>query len=256
MTTAEPITEPETWTHAQARHFYDLLSDQINEWQGIPVPLGDDLPLRLCPGHPLQGFFPSPDNEIQIIVGGPVDLDDAERVVNSWYDGKRNRDVYIFRKSDGRAFAVASPRAPDRSMDRLDLWLRTLGASDAWGIGAEVKAMEKLQGIVSDRQFQHYVLTGSFLETSPRSNITYLFRRLRPTVALTPRRPWWRGRSENMHVLAVLCMHPIGYYDKSWAGCMVPSDDVIAHLLSMRSDEAYFWRKANQHDAASPEAGL
>ena len=59
-----------------------------------------------------------------------------------------------------------------------------------------------------------------------------------------------------MRVVAVLCLHPIGYYENTWAGCLVPSDDVIAHLTMMRADEAHYWSKANQHDPASPEAGL
>ena len=140
-------------------------------------------------------------------------------------------------------------------MDRLRLWLCTLGASDAWDIDAEIKAMEKLAGMLSERQWRHYCLTGSFLETSSRSRLTYVFRRSRPTVVLTPRSKWWRPTDE-MRCLAVLCLHPVGYYDQTWAGCMVPSDDVIAHLLSMRGDEAYFWRKANQHPPSAPEAGL
>ena len=59
-----------------------------------------------------------------------------------------------------------------------------------------------------------------------------------------------------MRCLAVLCLHPIGYYANSWAGCMVPSDDVIAALAMMRGDEAMFWGKAVKHEPHEPEAGL
>jgi len=270
----DEIPDVEDWSLADWRDAMDVLSDDVGEYQGIPVPVAD-MAVRLCPGHPLADLYDPPEPEIRIIVGGPnhdgIDpdsddlagdivrkclVDDDERIVNVWYDGKRNRDVYIFQRSNGRAFACTNARAPDRSMDRLNLALSTLGASDAWSLAAEARAVEKLQTHVTDRQLRHYLLTGSFLETSPRSRLTYVFRRLRPTVALTPRWPWFRPRGDTMRCLAVLCLHPIGYYDKSWAGCMVPTDDVIAHLLLMRGDEAGFWRQANQHDPAAPEAGL
>ena len=253
---ADDVETVEGWSHEEARYFYDKLSDRLSDWQGVPVPLGEELPLRLHDRHPLARLLRANDVEMRVVVGGP-DVDDPdERLLNEWYDGARNRDVLIFRRGNGRAFALTHPRAPDRSMERLTMWLNTLGASDAWDLDAEYRAREKLRGLLSDRQWRHYDLTGSFLETSPRSQLTYLFRRLRPTVVLTPRWKWWRRHGETMRVLAVLCLHPIGYYDRSWGGCMVPSDDVIAHLLSMRADEAYFWRKANQHEPWRPEAGL
>ena len=90
-----------------------------------------------------------------------------------------------------------------------------------------------------------------FLEKSERSGVTYLFRKLRPTVALRPCRD-----GDGMRVLAALCLHPIGYYDGSWAGAMCPTDDVVAHLMLMRGDEVMFWRRSNQHPADRPEAGL
>ena len=140
-------------------------------------------------------------------------------------------------------------------MDRLTFWLHTLGASDAWDVEAEAKARVKLRGMLSERQWRHYDLTGTFLETSKRSGVMYMFRRSRPTIALT-----LRGRdgktAEWVRCLAVLCMHPIGYYQRTWAGCLVPSDDVIAHLLLCRHDEAGYWGQCNQHGSTSPEAGL
>ena len=42
----------------------------------------------------------------------------------------------------------------------------------------------------------------------------------------------------------------------SWAGAMVPTDDVIAHLSLMRGDEHMFWKRCNQHPSWRPEAGL
>jgi hypothetical protein len=105
-----------------------------------------------------------------------------------------------------------------------------------------------------------YTCTGQFLETSKRSGLTYLFRRLRPTVVLTG-----QGASSDqftgevtpgMRILTCLCLHPIAYYANSYCGAMVPTDDVIAHLLYMRADEHLYWRRANHHTAGSVLAGL
>lgn len=240
------------------RKLFDLVAERDDDWQGVPVHI-PGLPLRLHDRHPLADGYRSIEGVgIDMLVGGPSLADDEdEECVNRWYSHKRNADVYVFhRKPSGRAFALAAPRSPDGSMDRFLYWMNTLGASDAWQLDAEHKAREKLRSLCTERQWRHYDLTGSFLETSARSNLTYLFRRLRPTVALSPRWPWWREPIDSMRMLAVLCMHPIGHYEASWAGCMVPTDDVIAHLVYMRGDEAGFWKAANQHEPRSPEAGL
>lgn len=63
-------------------------------------------------------------------------------------------------------------------------------------------------------------------------------------------------RTSEARILCALCLHPIAYYSKSWAGAMTPTDDVCAHLMMMRSDEHLFWRRANQHAPWRPEAGL
>ena len=109
--------------------------------------------------------------------------------------------------------------------------------------------------MVSHRQFKHYMMTGMFVERSKRSGVTYLFRRLKPTVALAAR-PGLPETGANMKILCCLCMHPIAYYAESWAGAMVPTDDVIAHLMLMRADERLFWARSNQHPPYRPEAGL
>ena len=264
-------SEPISW-HAYRRGF-DLASDDKQDWQGIPVFL-PGMPVVLHDRHPLAKAYrelstsetpwPTPPAG-QVAVErtcstAAVDEGD-ERIVNHWRSRVRQVDVYVCRRaSTGRATVITIPFSPDRSMDRLKLWLSTLGASDAWDLGAEARAIEKLAKMVTDRQLRHYTLTGSFLEHSTRSDLHYLFRRSRPTVALSAR--WWSWATsgpkaiESARCLAVLCLHPIGYYEDSWAGCMVPTDDVIAHLCLMRADEAGFWKAANQHDAASPEAGL
>lgn len=247
----------DTWTQADVRAFFDRISENIEEWQGLPVMLGPDQPLVLAQGHPLRKLYAELHQaemvDVDLIVSSKP-IPDDEEIVNSWFCRARQVQVYVAR-SKGRYYAIPVPRSPDRSMDRLALWLQTIGAADAWDLEAEQRARDTLRGMLTARQWMHYDLTGSFLETSPRSRLTYLFRRLRPTVALSPRQKDGRDDGE-MRCLAVLCMHPIGYYARSWGGAMVPSDDVIAHLAWMRGDEAGYWRQANQHAAASPEAGL
>jgi hypothetical protein len=133
--------------------------------------------------------------------------------------------------------------------NKLTMEISTLGCSFAWGIEQESNALKLLGTLVRHVAFKQYLLTGMFLETSKRSGVHYLFRKLRPTVAIHER----QGR---LAIMAALCMHPIAYYSGSWAGAMCPTDDVIAHLMLMRGDEAMFWRRCNQHAAHQPEAGL
>ena len=128
--------------------------------------------------------------------------------------------------------------------------LDTLRASDAWNIQAEWTALDSLSKLIAPRQFQQYVLTGTFLEHSKRSNVHYMFRKSRPTVALGT------TRDGGLKILACLCLHPIGHYAGSFAGCLVPTDDVIAHVTLMRGDEHKFWGKANQHPSYALESGI
>ena len=198
------------------------------EWCGYPMPI-DKLKLIVEKRHPL----------FKSMNGCHIDTPDPEPTV-------RQR---------------AAARAGDRKVNLAEIlawerWSHTMNtlavaAQECWSIDAEFRAMTKLKEMTTDQAFKCYVLSGTFLETSQRSNIIYLFRKLRPTIAMRPA----QGRG-NVVPIATLCLHPIGYYDKSWAGALVPTDDVIAHLTLMRGDEHGFWKKANQHPMGSASAGL
>lgn len=164
---------------------------------------------------------------------------------NTFWSRRLRSDVVIYEQG-GRIRWGIVPGVHHFSHD-----LRTLGCADAWGLEQEERALAALADLVSERQLRQYLLTGMFLETSPRSQVSYCFRRLRPTVALRPNRD-----GSEMRILAALCLHPIGYYRDSWAGAMCPTDDVIAHLMLMRGDEPRFWKWANQIRPHRPEAGL
>jgi hypothetical protein len=152
----------------------------------------------------------------------------------------------VIERPDGKVVGNWRP-----SFNHLGYQLQTIGASFAWGLEQEQRALQLLGTMIRHHTMKHYVLTGQFLEESPRSGVTYLFRRLRPTIALAPSRGEPEGR-----VLAALCMHPIAYYHGTWGGAMCPTDDVIAHLALMRADERLFWKRCNQHPPNRPEAGL
>lgn len=163
-------------------------------------------------------------------------------VVNSWWSNRlRARIAIAIDRETGKYWW--GPMAG--SANQGTAILNTIGACDAWGLEQEQKALQTLGGLVRHHQMKQYVMTGMFIESSATSGVFYVFRRLKPTIAMRP-----------PHILACLCMHPIGYYEESWAGCMCPTDDVIAHLLLMRGDEHMFWRRCEQHSPQHPSAGL
>ena len=198
----------------------------------------DDQTLVVEPRYPnaelLSAIAPEPDGAV------PDDV----TVRNVFYSWRWKCDIAIW-DDDGRIQWGRIPKVHHLSND-----LQTLGCADAWGIEQESRALQTLGTLVAHRQFKQYLLTGMFLESSARSGVVYLFRRLKPTVALT------MNKGKNIEVLCALCLHPIAYYRDSWAGAMCPTDDVIAHLMLMRGDEVMFWRRASQHPAYRPEAGL
>lgn len=162
---------------------------------------------------------------------------------NRFHSHIKGRDIYIFEQGGRIDWGT------ETTVNHGDMELKTLGCADAWGIEQESRAVNLLATLVGHRAFKQYMLTGMFLESSPRSGVAYLFRRLRPTLALST-------REEEVRILCALCMHPVAYYSGSWAGAMCPTDDVIAHLMLMRGDEVMFWRRCNQHPPWRPEAGL
>ena len=170
-------------------------------------------------------------------------MDSGIEEVNLWWSDRLQADILVYHER-GRAKAFIF------KFDRFANLARTIGASIVWPMDAELKAREKLYGLIGDYKARQYELTGAFLETSPRSKVTYVFRRGRPTLAV---RPDGKGGTR---VIAGLCQHVIGYYQKTWAGVLTPSDEVIAALVWMRGDEKNFWKICNQHPATDPQCGL
>ena len=192
----------------------------------------------------VEKSYPMAD-ELMAIESAAEPDDSPVKVRNRFWSTRHRVEVVIF-EHEGRIRWAALSRS------RLGLAFGTLAGSVAWGLEQESAALHLLGGMVKHAQFKQYLLTGMFLETSRRSGLTYLFRKLRPTVVIDGR----DKDAASCRVLAALCLHPIAYYEDSWAGAMCPTDDVVAHLSLMRGDEVMFWRRANQHPPWRPEAGL
>lgn len=215
------------------------LATERREWAGMPLPLGDDYPMTVEPTYPraeeLMAFGRKPEEEIP----------DGVKLRNTFWSWKYRSEVMVW-EEDGKVRWGPIPGA-----NQIGLLMHTLGASDAWGIEQESNAINTLGTLLRHRQFKQYLLTGSFMERSARSHVSYLFRRLRPTIAIST-----RNGTANAEALCALCLHPIAYYEGSFAGAMCPTDDVISHLMLMRGDEAMYWRRANQHPIHRKEAGV
>ncbi len=224
---------------AALRNGLRRVASERDDYAGIPMPLTD---LRLI----IEPTYPNADKLAEIGQEHAEAQPTNVKVRNRWWSSRYRADVYVY-EEDGKIAVAALP-----AFHGLSFAINTLGASSAWGIEQESNALQTLGTMLDHRRFKQYLLTGMFLETSKRSGVTYLFRKLRPTVAIAPD----KGGDTERTILCALCMHPIAYYEGSWGGAMTPSDDVIAHLALMRSDEPMFWRRCNQHPPNRPQAGL
>lgn len=223
------------------RFIMNEIAKDKDEFCGLPTPImGQKLILE--PRHPYA-------QKMNEILAPETENDDGGlSLINVFYSHAKRCDIYIWRDADGKIGWGLDP-----AIHHLGCDLSTMGCSPAWSVEAEIKAMKLLRTLIPKHLFEMYFLTGMFLERSKRSQVTYIFRRLKPTVALKA----FRGDSnKSAEILCCLCLHPLGYYAESWAGALCPTDDVIGHLLLMRGDEKMYWRRANQISAHRPNAGL
>lgn len=240
----EALAAVDTWD--PARRQMHRLAQASGNWAGIPMPVGD-LDLVIEPNFPSADKLMELGSQAPRRSEGPLPAD--FKIRNSFWSKSWRCRILVWEEGGKICWG------PGSLPSQVDEILSTLGASFAWGIEQEQKALKLLGTLIRHHTFKCYLLTGSFLEKSERSGLTYLFRKLRPTVALTDRNK--RGQPcDRMRILAALCLHPIGYYQGSWAGAMCPTDDVVAHLMMMRGDEPKFWARSNQHAPSRPEAGL
>lgn len=219
------------------------------EWAGMPIPV-KGMRMIIAEGYPFresmaETFMPEPF----VHKCRNSDVDETTSLRNEWHSYRDGKLLSIWHDSKGYFFTHG------RRQNCGTMLIDTIGAARSWDFEAELRAQETLKRHLTEWAYQCYIMTGSFLETSPRSHITYVFRRLRPTLALTAR-PNRHGKDVGMRFLASLCLHPVGFWDGTWAGCLTATDDVLSHLLLMRGCEAKFWARANQHEVYEPEAGV
>ena len=254
-----------------SRRINQLVTERDGEWCGLPMPL-PGLGLVLEDRHPwaerigeMQRIIDGEPPPAASAAHGPGDETAGWRVINSW----RGRDpggipglVVLMRHEDGRIRWGLDPDAPKRN----SMLFGPLQTFDAWNLETECAAIDRLATLVTERQFKAYVLTGSFIWSSKRSDLSYIFRRCRPTIAMSPRggrasyfKPSRREELDEageMVIVACLCLHPIGYYRETFGGAMTPTDDVIAHYLMARGDESLYWKRALHHSPLDPASGL
>lgn len=234
-----------TAAYTNLAHRVSEFAAEQGEWAGAPLPI-EQFELTVARRYSLRGLEgattaekePEPDNE------PAPDI----KLINSWWSWRKKSWVYLI-EENGRRTAFPHD-TEDCYLYRFNRILKSIDVTTVQDHQAELTARDKLKSLISDHLFAMYVLQDCFLETSKRSGITYLFRKSRPTLAIS-----WHGR-KNPSVIAALCMHPIGYYVDSFYGAMVPTDEVISHLLLMRADEHRYWRTANQHAPWCWQSGI
>ncbi|MCF8532417.1 MAG: hypothetical protein K9G48_05395 [Reyranella sp.] len=228
---------------AALRNGMRRLAAERGEWAGYPMPLQGN-PLVVEPTYPKAAELMQIGRDLEE-EKKQREAEVGVRLRNTFWSDRLRARVMIWNEPDGRLAWGIVP-----GMNHAAQLIKTLGASEAWGIEQEHNAVQLLGTHLPHFKLKQYLLTGMFMERSERSGVTYLFRRLRPTLAIK------EGKNDSMRILCALCMHPVAYYEGSWAGAMTPTDDVIAALMLMRGDEHMYWRRANQHPPGRPEAGI
>lgn len=205
--------------------------------------------LRKQSGIEISKDLPYPDCEV-----GMIFHKNGQIQRNTWFSKRYNNMVSIYQDiNTGKCKLVVhnSQNEPYNSSYKAMMYLATYRAASAYSLEAEEKALNLLKSIVTQEQYQKYVITGMLHEKSSKSGLLYIFRRQRPTIVL--RKVETTDYLKHRFV-AALCLHPQGYYQCSWAGTLVPTDDVVTHLMMMRGDEKYLWRKSSQHTLREVQA--
>lgn len=207
---------------SEMRAMLSAIGQKTGEWAGVPMPL-EDQTLVIEPTYPHAAALKRFEKQYN-----DTPLPDNIKIRGGFWSTRHRMNLIIYEEN---------------------------GIAKHQFLPGMMRATMELGTLVRHHTFKHYLLTGMFLETSKRSGLTYLFRKLRPTLVLDIReRPG--DRPSGGRVLCALCMHGIGYYAGTWAGALCPTDDVIASLMLMRGDEPMLWRRSNQHSPLRPEAGL
>lgn len=119
-------------------------------------------------------------------------------------------------------------------------------------VQAERKAERLLRKHISKQQWSDYFISGAFWELSSSGKL-YIFRKGFPTIACDCEQLDGKYNITPKHTL---CMHAGAYTEGTFAGGLCPTDDVIAHLLMMRTNEAHYLENCNVHQFEAPQSGV
>jgi hypothetical protein len=236
-----------TWEDLQNAINQLALENQGTEY-GLPLPSlsAMDRPMVVAKGVPLRHVIEqSARTELE------EELSHKIKVRNSW-SKLGDAEIAIIETEEG-PFALPRYHAGWRLQKLLDTSMIRSGTTQT--AEAELRAMDSLKLRINKRQWESYVLSGMFPERSEKSDLHYFFRKGYPTIVASYHEGIKPGFQEG-HVLACLCLHPIGYYQQTYCGLMCPTDEVICHLLLMRADERKYWSQCGQWSAHDPRSGI
>lgn len=165
------------------------------------------------------------------------------------YEGKQI--TTSFYRYKGKIEKLEEPMAHWRLKMLMDTLMVRAGSVDP---NAELVAISTLRTKITEGQWSSYILSGAFPEKSMRSGVTYILRKGLPTLAVTEK-PLPDGKTQRKFLTA-LCLHPMAYYEETFAGSQPPTDEIIGHLMMIRADEHRFWKKSGQHPLEDIRAGV
>jgi hypothetical protein len=241
------------------------LADKTDAPHGLPVPCTVEMRRPILLSYAMRDY----EEGVQYIqnkLAEPLpptvhvcknsDMNNFEWEVNGWptsgyvsimalyeYDGDENGVPRNTKLRPIRRWIFRRNLTNERIAMLIDSWGLRYGAVS---VEAEIAAQAYLLKRLTEKQRRSYILGGNFVEESKRSGCAYLLRKGLPTLAF--------GRENKL--LCALCLHSFGAFSKSFVGLMPPSDEVLAHLLLIRGDEARFWKKSGQHPAWDPMSGI
>lgn len=175
----------------------------------------------------------------------------CERLVRQVIGGSKSIETWEDEETKKRRYKYVVESKS--SAQRLNLMLRSAAIQHVGSLmKAEQKAKKKLRKMLDDGQALSYEVEGCFFERG-RSGVIYLLRRGRPMIALREKKV--KDRTF-VRFLAALCLHAHSYCANSFVGTLPPSDDVVAQLLLIRSDEHEMWKRSNQKMLHDPTSGI
>ncbi len=194
----------------------------------------------------------------------PEDEEVPGKFINSWY-AKRIRGgilernlVYVYVENpddppkEWRKKFVQEGWIP-RYRESTFMHLQTAWKADYQFGFAEEKAHKKLRELIEPFEYERYLLTGVIVFVG-KGGVQYMIRKGKPTLSFRIVPSETKEGESTFRPLAAMCTHSAGYFSRTWASFLPPTDDVITHLLLLRRGEHEFWKRCQQHHFDEVEA--